>query len=75
MRGNKSPAPPVLTAPRGGVLNPQWNKKIIVIAGMIVTGIIYAYCISGAAENVALTGILTKNTSYKNIGMNRPNQI
>jgi sulfatase maturation enzyme AslB (radical SAM superfamily) len=26
MRGNKSPAPPVLTAPRGGVLNPQWNK-------------------------------------------------
>jgi uncharacterized membrane protein YraQ (UPF0718 family) len=27
MRGNKSPAPPVLTAPRGGVLDPTANKN------------------------------------------------
>jgi hypothetical protein len=27
MRGNKSPAPPVSTAPRGGELNPQRLKK------------------------------------------------
>jgi DNA-binding XRE family transcriptional regulator len=27
MRGNKSPAPPVLTAPRGGVLNPKGMKN------------------------------------------------
>jgi hypothetical protein len=27
MRGNKSPAPPVLTAPRGGVLNPFGTNK------------------------------------------------
>jgi hypothetical protein len=26
MRGNKSPVPPVLTAPRGGVLNPKGIK-------------------------------------------------
>jgi hypothetical protein len=30
MRGNKSPTPPVLTAPRGGVLNPKGiNSKIL----------------------------------------------
>jgi antitoxin (DNA-binding transcriptional repressor) of toxin-antitoxin stability system len=27
MRGNISPAPPVLTAPRGGELNPQWLES------------------------------------------------
>jgi fucose 4-O-acetylase-like acetyltransferase len=46
------------------------NKRIIVISGIILMIIIYAYCISGSAENVDLTGILTKDRSYKNIGMN-----
>jgi len=29
MRGNKSPAPPALTAPRGGVLNPSGATLLI----------------------------------------------
>jgi fucose 4-O-acetylase-like acetyltransferase len=46
------------------------NKRIIVISGIIIMGIIYGYCISGAVEKGALTGILAKAASYKNIGMN-----
>jgi fucose 4-O-acetylase-like acetyltransferase len=46
------------------------NKKAIVISGIIIMVIIYAYCISGVAGKAALTGILTKGRSYKNIGMN-----
>jgi phosphate transport system substrate-binding protein len=53
MRGNKSPAPPVLTAPRGGVLNPKRatpfnkSKKNFIPLGISLMSIVVAAIVIG----------------------------
>ncbi|MDR0706926.1 MAG: hypothetical protein LBF60_03485 [Treponema sp.] len=67
MRGNKSPAPPVPTATRGGVLNPQWNKNIIfkVTLESGDKSISYAYIVKKSVSS-----LYGKGTAVVNVPIN-----
>jgi fucose 4-O-acetylase-like acetyltransferase len=51
------------------------NKNIIIISGIIVTGIICAYCAYGGIEKTVLADALHRHESYGNIGLNITNGI
>jgi fucose 4-O-acetylase-like acetyltransferase len=51
------------------------NKNITAILGIIVTGIICAYCACGGTERKVLADALARHESYWNIGMSITNGI